>query len=83
MFQTINTPEVKELEPEVRKCKFEHEIIEELNEPYSVSACFTLLRIKTEIKLCNCRIHTSPAICKYLKYVCVLDFFSISRKFHK
>lgn len=69
-------PDIKELEPEERECKFIYEKVTELNQPYSISACFNYLRIMTELRICNCTIHTSPPMCKIvirLYYITLIE----------
>lgn len=66
-YETLNDPDIKALPLDQRLCRFHDEKINlyktNITLPYSVSACFSMLRLETEIKYCNCTIHTSPKIC--------------------
>lgn len=62
--EITNSNEVHHIPVDKRKCRFPHERLMGSDMPYSMSACFTELRIRIELEKCNCTMPTSPIECK-------------------
>lgn len=67
IMEVVNEPEVLLTAPEIRQCRFPHEVPEGYHyKHYSYSVCIVECRIQAQLHLCNCTHHLSPATYKDL-----------------
>lgn len=74
--EITNSNEVHDIPIKNRDCRFPHERIFGSVMPYSMSACFTQLRIRIELEKCNCTMPTSPIECKCTVSLIILSCMS-------
>lgn len=66
ILDVVNEPEVSFTAPEVRHCRFSHELPDNFlaYKYYSYSVCIIQCRIEAQLHLCNCTHHMSPGAYK-------------------
>lgn len=82
-MDVVNEPEVSLIAPKIRQCRFPYEFPENFIafNQYSYSVCIIQCRIETQLNLCNCTHHLSPA--KYKNQYCDLEGLKCLTRHHR